>query len=173
MDDRKPPPLPIHGTWSVTSGTDYRVGAQHRSAEGALLVVFAIFWHTMLAALAAGLIHAAGAVPLCVLAPQALGTVFIDAYILLGLFGQTEVRINNDACEVFTGIGQLGWRQTFWRHEVHLVSHCITRGRHNKEVCSILIQADRDIVFGRLLDHERRAWMLRTLTHALLPIGTR
>ena len=96
-----------------------------------------------------------------------VGSVMIGA-VFLNAFGRVEVRINEgDAC-VNTGIGWLVWRRRFDPNQVRSVGEGLTSWETNdRRSPLIVIEADRTIKFGSLLENSRREW-LRAMLHELL-----
>ena len=168
VDIRKPPPLPMNGTWVRTEGGALVIGATCRSPHAVLLGVFVCAWQVMMVALITTPSAPGDSAAGCVLLPFTAATLWVDWLLLLYCFGRTEVSVQGDNCSVFTGIGSLGWRRRFRRSDVQDVRNHIDRRSRGGETHSVLIEADRDIKLGRCLSSDRQYWMLATLTSAFL-----
>lgn len=103
----------------------------------------------------------------------AIGLGMLGAF-LMSLAGRTDVRIDHDAGEVFTGIGPLGYRRRF---SATAVSHVRVEDRHwrdndgdyrNKTAIVIETREGKRIRFGTLLTDERRKFVAAVIRKALL-----
>lgn len=90
-------------------------------------------------------------------------------YTLLSVFGKVDVVIEPHHAQVRTGIGFLVWPKPFNPNEVTRVALDRKRDSESGSVTeSILIQADRKIIFGSMLPEHRREWMRAMLRQLLM-----
>lgn len=104
-----------------------------------------------------------------------VGSIMIGA-VFMNAIGRVEVRIDEDRASVNTGIGWLMWRRRFDPNQVRSVGEGLTAWETNdRRSPLIIIEADRTIKFGSLLENSRREWM-QAMLHELLvtaPAGQR
>ena len=92
----------------------------------------------------------------------------------LGLAGHYRVTLRGEVGEVFTGVGPIGWTRRFDASAVKSVkiktADSETNNKPNKE---IVIEADRTVKFGVMLNERRRQWMVGVVRRLLMPKGVR
>jgi len=97
-----------------------------------------------------------------------VGSAMVGA-LLLYAAGKTSVVIGDSGAFVSTGIGFLAWRRRFDPGQTRNVSldygRWESRGGQRKQF--VVIDADRTVKFGSLLQDERREWM-QAILHELL-----
>jgi hypothetical protein len=97
----------------------------------------------------------------------AVGSVLAGA-LLLNAAGKIEVSIADDEASVRTGVGFLVWRRRFDPAKVRGVSLGVTSWQTNGQPSQVIvIEADRTVKFGSLLQEERREWV-QAILHQLL-----
>jgi hypothetical protein len=188
---------PPRGAWYVNNGGGIAIGATNRSlgmAIGALF--FALFWNGIVSvfvvlAIAGTLRNLHLPTPVWFPAPKLNGDdmspgmttflwLFLTPFIavgllvtggcLTGLFGRTEVRLENMRATVFTGVGSLGWKRTFDASQVKDVRLYERRNDEGRNSVSILVEtrAGKQVKLGSMLTNERRQFVLGALRRNLL-----
>ena len=193
VDLHRPPP----GAWYRSDGAGTIVGATHRSlglAAGALF--FALFWNGIVSVFVtfamAGTLHLLHLpLPAWFPAPKMNGGemgpgmvaflwlfltpfiavgLFVAGTCLSGLFGKTEVQIQNSMGTIFTGIGALGWRRNFDVSQVRDVRLERRFNREGQDTFTLLIETreGKQSKLGSLLSPERRQFLLGALRKSLV-----
>lgn len=100
--------------------------------------------------------------------PFLLGTAVLGSYALMTLMGRVAVRISGGEGSVFTGIGPFGWQRGFRTADIARVDEKLSRFRHGEQnLHGIALEGRRRIVFGTLLNDERRHFVLNALRQIL------
>ena len=187
---------PPAGAWYRQDGAGTVIGAAHRSlVQGFFLLIFALFWNSVVSMLV-GLvlvsaldhfhIHVPGWLPL----PKVTeGTSGLKGTVFLGLFaipfvavgvwvavqavsallGRTEVRIQNGAGVVYSGVGRIGRRRRFDAKSVWQVDIDYGVGSKGGRYYFITIkpQTGKTLKFGTMLNEERREFVAAALRQTL------
>lgn len=99
--------------------------------------------------------------------PFLIGTVVLSAVTLISIAGQIRIRLLNDECVLFTGIGTLGWYRKFRLDEINTIreenSNSGRYGRGNTK--SIVLEGKTRIKFGSMLNEKRRYYILNALKY--------
>ena len=102
------------------------------------------------------------------LTPFVIIGMILAGAVLLNVIGKVEVAIGVDNASVRTGAGFLVWRRRFNPTKVHAVRTGTTSWESNgRPGQTIVIDADRRIKFGTLLQEDRREWLLVILRELL------
>ena len=100
--------------------------------------------------------------------PFLLGSVFLGSYALMTLLGRVVVRISGGEGSIFTGIGPLGWQRRFRAADITRVEERFSRFRSgNQNLHAIALEGKQRMVFGSLLNDERRYFVLSALRQIL------
>ena len=85
----------------------------------------------------------------------------------MSIAGQIRIRLLNDECVLFTGIGTLGWYRKFRLDEINTIreenSNSGRYGRGNTK--SIVLEGKTRIKFGSMLNEKRRYYILNALKY--------
>ncbi|HYL81949.1 MAG TPA: hypothetical protein VEU07_14115 [Candidatus Acidoferrum sp.] len=101
--------------------------------------------------------------------PFLLGSVFLGSYALMTLLGRVVVRISGGEGAIFTGIGPLGFQKRFRLADIARVEERFSRFRSgNQNLHAIALEGKQRMVFGSLLNDERRYFVLSALRQTLL-----
>lgn len=106
----------------------------------------------------------------CVMVPfVGVGCVLLVAGAVL-LAGRVEVRLSDRRCEVFTGIGPIGWRQRFDRSDilsVRVAEHTDDEGQRRRGPIELRTHA-KPVCLGSILKDERYYWLAGVLADELV-----
>jgi hypothetical protein len=101
--------------------------------------------------------------------PFLLGSVFLGSYALMTLLGRVVVRISGGEGSIFTGIGPMGWQRRFRAADILRVEEQLSRFRSGSQnLHAIALEGKQRMVFGSLLNDERRYFVLSALRQILL-----
>lgn len=101
--------------------------------------------------------------------PFLLGTAVFGSYALMTLMGRVVVRISGGEGSIFTGIGPFGWQRRFRTADIARVGEKLSGFRYgNQNLHAIALEGRRRMVFGSLLNDERRYFVLDALRQILL-----
>ena len=101
--------------------------------------------------------------------PFLLGSVILGSYALMTLLGRVVVRISGGEGLIFTGIGPLGWQRQFRAADIQRVKEKRSMFRSGgQNLHAILLVGKQPMVFGSLLNDERRYFVLSALRQLLL-----
>lgn len=160
--------MPVEGTWVRPMGgrTAMEVGGLTRSPGWIMglplllgMAALAMLLLRLLVDGHGGWVAAAGFV-------VSLAAVAVLAvYVAMAWAGHVVVRVDEQRSEVFSGVGRLGWRRRFDWGDVRSLSEQPSRARTpaNPQGLCLVLQADRPIRFGALLNDVRRYFIYAAL----------
>jgi hypothetical protein len=164
----RPPP----GAWYSDDGIEARVGATTRSWMALFLIPFMCVWTGFSLGGIYGSQIAKGKFDPGMSAfgiPFVLGSILFWSLAVMSVCGKSEIVVRGGVGEAFTGVGALGWRRRFDATAVRSVredwSGFSTNRRPQRE---IVIEADRRIGMGAMLNAERRAYLIVVLREMLM-----
>ncbi len=101
--------------------------------------------------------------------PFLLGTVALGSSALMTVMGRVLVRISGNEGSVFTGIARLGWERRFRTADITRVEERLSVFQYGAQnFHQIALEGRRRIVFGSLLNDERRYFVMNALRQILL-----
>jgi hypothetical protein len=191
---------PPAGCWHRPTVDGVEIGASCRSLSGAVgALVLALFWNGIvsvfvLVALGATIRHVSGSVPHWFPAPKMDGNdmgvgmtlflwVFLLPFIGVGVMmagavvmmvaGSVRVRVGRERCEVFTGVGPLGWTSRIDAGGVKGVRLEDRSWRDSdgdrRTSRNIIVEAEKTVKFGSMLTAERRSFVAGALAREVVP----
>lgn len=95
--------------------------------------------------------------------PFLLGTLFFGSIALMAVCGKVVVRVANAEGVVFTGIGSIGWRQTFDPSEVTAVRIESYGSGNRGSTMTIVLDGPQKLRFGGGLTEPRRDFIANVL----------
>lgn len=163
---------PPTGAWfDQVDDNEFIVGARTRSGAGCFLIPFTIAWSGISIGGIVGSQVATGQLQpiLCLFGiPFLVVSVVLWIFCLMLIWGITVVKVERGYGRLFTGIGSLGITRRFDWHEVTAVQEeTYSAGNDGGLRTRLVLKADRDIRFGRLLSEERRCYVLNALRKLL------
>ncbi len=158
---------PPAGAWYQDAGDRIVVGATTRSPMAFYFVPFMIVWSGFsLGGIYGSQILAGKFNPLlsCFGIPFIAGSVLFWGLTLMMVCGRVGVCIDGESARIFQGVGRLGWTRTFRLSEISTVREELTRVSINKRPRQgIILEGSRRLVFGTLLNDERRYFVAEVL----------
>src|SRR5262245_60159278 len=176
---------PPRGAWYRDEGGTVSLGASTRSGTGAFFLFFALFWNSITWVFVVVFVTEAirpGTIPMKSSSghpmPTAFGLLFMVPFVLvglgtgaaamLGIFGRVEATVRaGEHCQVFVGVGNIGWRRPFDAASVTGVSirpsGWTQNGRQQMAICL----DGPGLKFGGFLTDERRAFVAAALRKVL------
>lgn len=165
METNTTPPKTTSGAWDTSDGMERRIGASTRSPIAFFLVPFMCVW----SGFSLGGIYGTQIVsgkfdPSMSLfgLPFVMGTLIFGTITLMAVFGKVEVALRGDDGEIFTGIGNIGWRRRFQVSEFTNVRE-LEWSTRNGNRGGIALEGARRLVFGTTIPTERRYFVAQSL----------
>jgi hypothetical protein len=172
-DDARPVNLsdPPPGAWHIDDGQTVRIGGTTRSPMAFFLVPFTAVWSGSSLGGIYGSMIAKGQFHLYEALfglPFLIGTIALVGFCLMTIFGKVEVRITPSAGEVFTGVGSVGWTRRFNPTTILSVNETMAYRSKGVPQMGIALEGNRRLVFGSMLNTDRRYFVLHALRATLL-----
>ena len=162
---------PPNGAWFSESRDQIKIGATTSSYMGIFLLIFAIFWWSILSTFFIADFDGPG---------DAFGVVFMIPFFIAGLVlmglaimmlvGKEEVIIKGNEGLIFQGVGTIGRRKHFRWSEIDNIREeaYIARNRNNEGTgYRLVLEGAKQVKFGSMWNSERRYYILNALKLAI------
>jgi hypothetical protein len=162
---------PPKGAWFGRTADGFIIGARTRSKAGCFLIPFAIIWSGGSLGGIYGTQIASGEfnILLCLFGiPFLLGSILLWSMALMTIWGITVVKVEGTLGRVFSGIGSLGRTKNFdWSGVSTVREEEYSSGNNGSRSKRIVLEGNRRIGLGSMLNDNRRYYMLKALKKML------
>ena len=162
---------PPRGAWFENDITGWSIGATTRSPTAFFLVPFMCVWSGFSLGGIYGSQIAAGEFNLLMSLfgiPFVLGTLLFGSLAVMTVAGKVVVTVDRNLGRIFTGVGRIGWAQSFdWNTITRVEEDGIGHHHAGSSGLVIVLIGKTRIQFGSMLTDTRRYFVLQALRRLL------
>lgn len=162
------PDLPPEGAWYYNDFEKTIVGATTRTKGAVFLIPFMMLWSGFSLGGIYGTQFFNGQFNLLLSIfgiPFVIATIVFSAVIIMLMAGKIVVTFNSESGKIFTGIGKIGFTQSFRWEDVNTVEESISsfKSSSSGNAYMITLTGKNSLSFGRGLSDERRYYIISVL----------
>jgi len=165
---------PPHGAWFDELPSGFRTGASTASWMALFYVPFSLVWGGMSVGSIYGKQLTSGHFDVMSSLfglPFLIGSACLLALCAMTTAGKIEIIQSEDRLSLFMGIGSFGWLRNFVWSDFHTATEAAGRygySMQNRQGNIIVLEGQRRLAFGSMLNEERRYFVLSALKRMLL-----